>query len=193
MIDVTFSVPIIPEGAPRPRTALIPGKGGGKPQARIYVPKSAQDWKKQVALAAEPHMPDGRIDEALRVDVLFLLPRPQRLLRKRDPDGPVWHCAKPDRDNLDKNVLDALAPFWRDDTDVCVGTLVKAYHAKDGRPEVRVRIRSASLFDPQQVAEALGLLSPRASASPLPASQEGLPLFDDAADSWQDLGLGEAP
>lgn len=169
-VDVTFYVPIIPKGSPRPRAAAFGG------HARVYVPKSAQDWKRQVALAAEPFMPRERLDEPLRVDALFLLERPKRLMRRKDPDGLVWHTSKPDRDNLDKAVLDALAPFWRDDTDVCVGTILKAYHAKDGRPGLVVRVRSASLFDPATMAQQLGLISPpkmdTARAAALPSGQE---------------------
>ena len=170
MIDVTFDVPIIPKGSPRPRAASFGG------HARVYVPKSAQDWKRQVALAAEPHMPRERIAEPVRVDVLFLLERPKRLLRRKDPDGLIWHDKKPDRDNLDKAVLDALAPYWADDTLVCVGTLVKAYHAKDGRPGLVVRVRSASLFDPATVAQQLGLIpQPPPARAAAPAGQEHTP------------------
>lgn len=135
-IDVMFSVPIIPKAAPRPRASTKNGV------IRSYTPRTAQDWKRTVALAAERHMPRERIAGPVRVDVWFLLPRPQRLMRKKDPQGEVWCTSKPDRDNLDKAVLDALAPFWGDDAQVCAGTLAKVYHAKDGRPEVRVRVRA---------------------------------------------------
>ena len=170
MIDVTFTVPIVPIGAPRPRARVI-AQPGKKPRPQIYMPAVSRDYKRTIALAAQPHMPDAVIDEPLRVDLLALMPRPKRLLRRKDPDGLIWDTSKPDRDNLDKAVLDALSPYWRDDTLVCLGTLLKAYHARDGRPGLHVRIRSAALFDPQHVAQQLGLLPlARAAASDAEAS-----------------------
>lgn len=191
MIDIIFSVPIVPEGAQRAKSRALMGKGGkpvmknGRPVVVTNKVTKTLAWQSKLAEAAERHMPDALIDEPVRVDVLALFPRPKRLMRKCDPEGPVWHDKKPDRDNLDKNVLDGLKAFWRDDTLVCLGTLLKAYHAKDGRPAVVVRIRSASLFSPQTVAQQLGLLPP-APAAALPASQDALPVCDDD-DSWQDL------
>jgi Holliday junction resolvase RusA-like endonuclease len=38
----------------------------------------------------------------------------------------IWHVKKPDRDNLDKAVLDALTGiFWHDDCQVCSGSIEK--------------------------------------------------------------------
>lgn len=160
MIDILINAEgLVPRGAPRPKARVI--RDLGKPRAQIYVPKEADEWKRAFRRHAAEVMPAEALDEPVRVDVLALFPRPQRLNRRKDPDGLVWHTTTPDRDNVDKLVLDALAPYWRDDTDVVLGTILKAYHRKGGQPGVIVRIRSAALFhNPQQVAEQLGLVPP---------------------------------
>ncbi len=146
MIDVLFEVPIEPQAKERPRAAMVP-VGKGKKVARIYTPKASLEWGAKLALLASAKMPRTRIDEAIRVDVLFVLSRPKKLNRKKDPDGLMWAPVKPDRDNLDKNVLDGFKTFWRDDGIVVDGRVLKAYAEKQGRPRVVVRIRSAESID----------------------------------------------
>jgi Holliday junction resolvase RusA-like endonuclease len=71
----------------------------------------------------------------LRVDVAvyFMRPKSHFFTGKRSdvlrPDAPNFHTSKPDRDNLDKAILDAItnAGIWKDDAQVCAGTLTKAY------------------------------------------------------------------
>jgi len=74
---------------------------------------------------------------------MFLLKRPKRLYRKKDPDGIIPHAAKPDRDNLDKAVLDVLTTlgFWRDDGQISAGRIDKYYHAKGDKPGARITIK----------------------------------------------------
>ena len=45
------------------------------------------------------------------------------------PNAPKWHTDKPDRDNADKAVLDALTNLglWGDDKQVCDGRIRKFY------------------------------------------------------------------
>ena len=86
----------------------------------------------------------------------MVLPRPKNRMRKKDPDGPVWAPRKPDRDNIDKNVLDGLGAYLEDDKQVVLGSLAKVWHGKQGRPGVFVRLRSASTFEPLQEAAAMG-------------------------------------
>jgi len=40
------------------------------------------------------------LDGPLRVIVRFYLPRPKRLMRRKDPSGPIPHTSRPDIDNL---------------------------------------------------------------------------------------------
>jgi Holliday junction resolvase RusA-like endonuclease len=149
---ITFRVDGLPKGAPRVR-AFVRGKHAG-----VYTPGQADDWKALIALAARPHLPTTPIESACRVDAAFYFPRPKGHYRtgkhaaELKPDAPIDHTAKPDRDNLDKCVLDVLTQlgFWRDDAQVCEGTIRKAYGDRPGaiitvtplaRPRVEVAVR----------------------------------------------------
>jgi Holliday junction resolvase RusA-like endonuclease len=114
--------------------------------AAVYNPKTADTWKALIILAARAA--DGfaacPMAGPLRVDATWYLPRPKRLMRKKDLDGPVWHLATPDRDNLDKAVLDALvqAGVMRDDAQVCAGQLLKLYAEKTGTPRAVIAVET---------------------------------------------------
>jgi Holliday junction resolvase RusA-like endonuclease len=130
----------IPKGQPRARAFARP-MGGGKFSARMYDPGSAEAWKGDIAHAfgaVSAPLPAGPI----RVDITFLFPRPGKLNRKKDPDGRVYHTAKPDRDNAEKAVLDCLTRLgvWADDAQVCEGTVRKFYAAKGERPGAEIRV-----------------------------------------------------
>jgi Holliday junction resolvase RusA-like endonuclease len=132
-------------GIPRPQPRARAFSRGGK--ARLYDPGTAEAWKSDLARQMPP--PATPLAGPLRVDIDFLLPRPKRLMRQRDPDGEMWHDAKPDRDNLDKAVLDALTAlgWWLDDAIVCDGRIRKLYHAKTASPGARIYISLAG--DPE--------------------------------------------
>jgi Holliday junction resolvase RusA-like endonuclease len=84
---------------------------------------------------------ENLIDSALRVDCCFVFPRPQRLLRKNDPKGRIPHTIKPDRDNLDKAVLDSLTGLvWVDDCQASTGLVEKYYAAADEVSHVAIVI-----------------------------------------------------
>lgn len=140
MTPISFHVPGIPKAQPRPRA--FAKKFGDKYQARVYDAKTAEGWKSQIAIAARTSIPTSPIDGPIRVDIDFIFPRPQRLMRKADVDGEIFHESKPDRDNLEKAVLDCLTTlaFWHDDGQVCDGRVRKLYQAKGGFTGARIRI-----------------------------------------------------
>jgi len=107
------------------------------------------DWKGDIIRAAQPHRPAEPFSTPMRLDLCVFLPRPQSLRRKKDPDGPVWAPKKPDRDNLDKAVLDALTAdgWFSDDCLVVFGVLAKVYHRKGGVPGAIIRIARANAID----------------------------------------------
>jgi Holliday junction resolvase RusA-like endonuclease len=81
------------------------------------------------------------IDSAVRVDCCFLFPRPQRLLKKSSPKCRLPHIIKPDRDNLDKAVLDSLTGLvWVDDCQAYSGLIEKFYVADGEDPHVVIVI-----------------------------------------------------
>ena len=77
----------------------------------------------------------------LAVDCEFVFPRTKGMLWKRKPMPRLPHAVRPDRDNLDKAVLDALkGVIWRDDQQVSGGTLWKFYAAGGEQPHTRILI-----------------------------------------------------
>ncbi len=152
----------IPKAEPRPR-ATVRGKGKSA-HASVYVPTDAHEWKHEVRAQArlaqleEPEEPGGLIPlgVAVRVDTEFRFPRPKRHFRTGRYSGmlkadmPYFHTAKPDRDNLDKAVLDALGEFdggaalvWADDAQVAAGSLLKRYAAPGEPPGATIIITLA--------------------------------------------------
>lgn len=139
---IEFYIKGEPKAQPRPRA--FAKKFGSTYSARIYDPGTAEGWKGLIAYYAKCETPATPIEGPVRVDADFYFPRPGRLLRAKDPAGPIRHVAKPDRDNLDKALLDTLTTlgFWRDDAQVCEGEVRKFYVGKNGTPGARVVIET---------------------------------------------------
>lgn len=139
MIAIEFRVHGEPKAQPRPRA--FARKMGDKYVARVFESGTAEGWKSLIAQAARPHTPKAPLVGPVFVDVVFYFARPKshyvgnnpaKALRK---DAPLYHTSKPDRDNLDKAVLDALTQlggFWRDDAQVCSGIIAKMYSDQPG-------------------------------------------------------------
>lgn len=80
------------------------------------------------------HRPEKPIDAPVRIDCYFYFPRPKSHYGTGKNSGvlkanaPVWYFSKPDRDNLDKFVLDAMKGIiLRDDCYACAGEIEKKY------------------------------------------------------------------
>jgi Holliday junction resolvase RusA-like endonuclease len=144
---------------PKPKNRLKLGVNRKTKRVMAFRDKSMHEWSAAFAAIASAKLPAAIIDEPVRVDIMSVLPRPKKLDSKKNPDGLVWHVSRPDRDNLIKAVQDALRAFWRDDSLICVGTSLKVYAERTGRPRTVVRIRSASVLDPEATARELGLLA----------------------------------
>jgi Holliday junction resolvase RusA-like endonuclease len=122
---VSLWVDGVPKGQPRAK-AFHRGDYVG-----VYDPATAEGWKSQVADAFRFHRPATPI----------LGPVSVRL--KKDPPGPIWHTAKPDRDNCEKAVLDALKVLriFKDDAQVCTGGPTEKYYcAVDGKPGLAITV-----------------------------------------------------
>ena len=126
MRSLSFFALGTPVGQPRPR-ACIRGRHAG-----VYDPGTADAWKASVASAAKAAW-DGRVfDGPLRLTLTIYMPRPKSHFRANGaikPSAPLWPTGKPDRDNLEKAILDALttAGVWKDDSLVCTGATRKIY------------------------------------------------------------------
>lgn len=165
MVDITIEAPLPPRGKGRPRIGVVAG------HAHAFTPAETRRWEAQLAGLAQAQLPSAVIEGAVRVDVLAVVDRPERL-RKRwakprpeghgdgtwaQPMGLLWRPGKPDADNVRKATLDALQSFWRDDAQVVSGDTLSAYAEVDGRARVIVRIRT-EVGDVTEVARALGLM-----------------------------------
>lgn len=170
MNTVSFSVPGVPHGRPRPNARAMKTKSG-KWIAQVYHPKPSKNprpgnkkdeawarahaWFAAVKAAAAGRMPPEPWDGPVWLSIDVYFPRPQRLAKKASPPGRIPHLARPDRDNLDKAVLDALkeAGLFQDDSQVYCGGVAKWYVAQGCGPGVRIRARliTGDVQDPSDV------------------------------------------
>lgn len=155
MTFVRFVVDIEPRGKDRARI-IRKGKHFGVKDTQRN--KNLSEVIRAAAREALRKSGVGTIEGPYRVDIDAYIRRPQRLLRQKDPDGPVWAPRKPDRDNIDKLVLDALFGSKRasrvfpcDDSKVVDGRIRKMYHAKGGSPCLVVTVTGV---DPLEAANA---------------------------------------
>ena len=149
-VRIVFSVPGEPRGMGRPRFTARRGRGG-QIFAKVYTDAESKKYKDLVTLYARSHMPREKWDGPIRLDVTAYLERPQRLLKKSSPPGAIWCTTKPDRDNIEKAVLDALtdAGLWLDDKQVCAGEVRKFYVAIGHKPGLI--ITASRLSEPTQL------------------------------------------
>lgn len=127
-------------------------KAQGRPRAvsrgkftSVYESKKDKKNKQTLAVIAQQKSPTELLTCPLRVDIYFYFRRPKshygtgknsKVLKN---SAPTYYTKKPDRDNLDKMVLDALnGVFWLDDRQVCQGWLQKKYSE---RPSTEIYIK----------------------------------------------------
>ena len=115
----------------------------GKPKAlkrhrstrsgRMYDP-SAKD-KKDILLQIAQYRPKTPFAGEISLKVTFYMPRPKSHYRTgkrshvRKAKAPVFHCIKPDLDNLVKLIMDCLgnSTFIVDDSQICALAAIKVY------------------------------------------------------------------
>ncbi len=144
---VTFRVHGLPVSQPRTAARSFFNPRVGKHMAHIYTPKGADLWKAQVAHAFREASPQQEtIAGPVILFLRFLLPRPKghfgsgRNAGVLKSGAPMEHISKPDLDNLEKAVKDALKGLaWRDDSQVFAVVKMKDF----GQPGVWVRVAGA--------------------------------------------------
>lgn len=129
----------------RPR-AFQMRAASGKTFVRVYNPTTAEGFKSAIAEAAKPHIPFLPLEGPLELSLTFFMPRPKAHFRKNGelkPNAPEWHVSKPDRDNLDKTVMDTLKRIgmFKDDSQVCSGRIIKQYAGLGYQPGCVVCLR----------------------------------------------------
>ena len=133
-----FFVSGIPKAQPRVK-AFRRGNHAG-----VYTPDSAEYWKQAVRHAATLNALESLITGPIRLQLDFFLPRPKAHLDRHGipkPKSPVWHCKKPDLDNLIKAVTDAITDtqrIWLDDSQICQITATKTYALQRSGCSVRI-------------------------------------------------------
>lgn len=140
---VTLIVPVVPVAQPRQRHAVIGGR------VRNYTPTThpVNTYKAALMLAAK-QQGARPLEGPLRVTVRFYLPRPKRLMRKKDPNSPIPHTSRPDIDNLWKSTADALRGLvWHDDAQVTITKAEKWYVAKGETPCVIIDVAPLAILD----------------------------------------------
>ena len=138
---IQFVVPAIPVAQPRQRHRVI--SSGGKSFASNYTPKSdpVNAFKASVQHSVSQVFTGAPLQGPISMDVVFVFPRPKSV-PKRLGSGRLWHTVKPDRDNLEKAVNDALnGLLYRDDSQICAGSISKYRAAADEAPHVEITVR----------------------------------------------------
>ena len=170
-IDILIEAPLPPKGKGRPRLGIVNG------HAHAFTPAETRKWEAMLASLAQAQLPAAVLEGPVRVDILAVEARPQRLLARwakprpegwredgqhggclQHAPGLLWRPDKPDRDNVEKAVVDALKSFWRDDKQVVSGEALSAYAELTGRARVVVRIRT-DVGDVTEQARRLGLVA----------------------------------
>lgn len=139
---IVIHVPAVPVAQPRQRHRNVNTKGG-KSFIQNYTPSKhpVTAFKATVRLAFKQAYGSEVLRGPLRCDAVFVMPRPQSLIWKTKPMPRMFHTSKPDRDNLDKAVMDALKGLaWNDDSQVCQGEIVKWIAAGDEQPHALITI-----------------------------------------------------
>ena len=137
MTTLTIIIPGEPMPSLRARAAAT------RHGVRMYIDDRVTDAKVRISAAVRaawgPSRPPLPRDTAWCVDVDFVFERPKSVKRKH-------HTVKPDRDNLDKLVMDGITralvnglggPWW-DDCQVIDGPPRKRYAGPGEEPHVRI-------------------------------------------------------
>ena len=143
-VQIRLYIPAIPVAQPRVRATVVAG------HASVYTPGTVNgrphpihEFKATVRKIASEKYTGAPLRCAVRVDAIFVFPRPRSDIWKKRPMPRYPHVKKPDRDNLDKGLLDALKGIiLEDDRQVCDGRIEKWVASGDEQPHVEVTIQT---------------------------------------------------
>ena len=134
----TLEIVAQPKGQPRPKFC----RRGAFVHA--YTPATADDFKQACRAAARSAgLSHKRLEGPIGLTVIFMMPRPashfgsgknSETLKPAAPRG--WHTQKPDLDNIEKALKDALSDegVWVDDCQVCKCSKTKTWSDTPGFP-----------------------------------------------------------
>jgi Holliday junction resolvase RusA-like endonuclease len=112
------------------------GRGGG------YQPKRVTDFKKYaqvLAIAAAKEQGWEKTGKPLSMDVTFVFRQPKNT-KVNDRIVAKWRTCRPDLDNLEKAITDALCDLMDDDAQICMKTSRKITGSEDDQEGIWVRL-----------------------------------------------------
>lgn len=153
MRSFSFNVVGIPLAWPRAEVTANIIRVGGRLKAvgKIYVPETddikkfkhdvAFEGRKAFNAASEVWEDKPPLETPVAVNMLFVFPATKAMSKKKKGSPREWMANKPDLDNLEKAILDALNKVvYNDDRQVCQVFKEKVYGAPSEAPMVRVEI-----------------------------------------------------
>ena len=134
----TLSIDIRPVAKGRHRFV---SSGNG---VRTYQDPKTRAYERELGFLLASNGPSVPLPGPIAVKIRFVMPRPQRLSRKKDPEGLLWHSQKPDLDNLIKAVLDAMTKgrWWACDSQVVRIGADKVFCEKARRPSIEMEVKA---------------------------------------------------
>lgn len=153
---ITINVPAVPVAQPRPRAVGRLSKG--KVVARVHEHTSIKQadgsrkphpivaFKATCRMAAEQAYNGPPLSGPVVMRLMFVMPRPNNMIWKSKPMDVVEHTKKPDKDNLEKAVKDALTGIvWVDDSQVWASEVFKVIASGQEQPHVSIKIIEQTL------------------------------------------------
>lgn len=140
---IVFTIPSVPVAQPRQRHRIMQVNGRAFPHNYTPSKHPVVAFKAAVQLAyAAASIGRAPLAGPVRLEVMFFMPRPQRIVWKKRPMPRAWADGNPnDLDNLEKAVQDALkALAWGDDKQVVDKHTWKLYARGDEPPHCVVKI-----------------------------------------------------
>ena len=140
---ISFQVMTEPVAQPRQNYRVLKNKAG-KLFCQSYVPSKhpVHNYKKLIAEAAQLYQGVMPTDKTYQAVLTFVINRPKQFMKKKSPDGRLYHNRTPDGDNLAKSTLDAMTGIlYDDDSQIAVTTIRKMYAAKHELPSVTVHLQ----------------------------------------------------
>ena len=145
MSDITIRLSGNPIAQPRCKATAFGG------HAHLYTPtkNGIHAYKAALRIIASAQMIGPPVSGPVRVDCTFVFSRPRSHYRtgKRSEelrdDAPFWHTSKPDIDNCQKSVMDALSGIvFADDKQVCQCDGAKRYPTSSESPHTTIWIHT---------------------------------------------------
>lgn len=140
MTEYAFIIPGLPVAQPRQRTRQMPGGYSQnytptKAPVNVYKAQVQSQWLNSVGVDHPP------LEGPIHLDILFVMPRPSGMMWKKKPMPRAWHRSKPDDDNMEKAVRDALTKLaFRDDSQICSKRVWKVIAAGDEMARTEILI-----------------------------------------------------